>query len=87
MIWFILGAALLVVVVTFAVIRLRHAQRTLDAILAEHHERMDNNTDNPNGPAQDDATPHHQPASHRRHGRRSAVRANGGYDLHRRMSA
>jgi len=83
MIWLILGAALLVVVVTFAVTRLRHAQGTLDAILAEHHERMDN----PNGPAQDDATPHHQPASHRRHGRRSAVRANGGYDLHRRMSA
>jgi hypothetical protein len=83
MIWLILGAALLVVVVTFAVTRLRHAQGTLDAILAEHHERMDN----PNRPAQDDATPHHQPASHRRHGRRSAVRANGGYDLHRRMSA
>jgi hypothetical protein len=82
MIWLILGAALFVVVVTFAVTRLRHAQGTLDAILAEHHERVDN----PNAPAQDDATPH-QPASHRRHGRRSAVRANGGYDLHRRMSA
>ncbi|HEY3607862.1 MAG TPA: hypothetical protein VGL06_10210 [Pseudonocardiaceae bacterium] len=82
MIWLILGAALLVVVVTFAVTRLRHAQGTLAAILAEHHERMDN----PNEPARDYATPH-QPASHRRHGRRSAVRANGGYDLHRKMSA
>ena len=49
MIWLILGAALLVGVVTFAVIRLRHAQSTLNAILAEHHERMDN----PNGTAQD----------------------------------
>ena len=82
MIWLILGAALFVVVVTFAVIRLRHAQGTLDAILAEHHERMDN----PNGTAQD-AVARRQPASHRRHGRRSAVRANGGCDLHRRMSA
>ena len=82
MIWLILGAALLVVVVSFAVVRLRHAQGTLDAILAEHHERMDN----PNGSAQDCAAPH-RPASHRRHGRRSAVRANGGYDLHRRLSA
>ena len=82
MIWLILGAALLVVVVTFAVTRLRHAQGTLDAILAEHHERRDN----PNRPSQDDA-PRQQPTSHRRHGRRSTVRANGGYDLHRRMSA
>ena len=82
MIWLILGAALLVAVVAFAVIRLRHAQGTLNAILAEHHERMDN----PNAPAQDDAT-QRQPASHRRHDRRSAVRANGGYDLHRRLSA
>jgi hypothetical protein len=82
MILLILGAALLVVVVTFAVTRLRHAQGTLDAILAEHHERMDN----PNGSTQDDAAPH-QPTSHRRPGRRSAVRANGGYDLHRRLSA
>ena len=82
MIWLILGAALLVVVITFAVVRLRHAQGTLDAILAEHHERLDN----PNGSAQDGAASHH-PTSHRRHGRRSAVRANGGYDLHRRLSA
>jgi hypothetical protein len=82
MIWLILGAALLVVVVTFAVVRLRHAQGTLDAILAEHHERMDN----PNGPAQDRAASH-RPTSHRRHGRRNAVRANGGYDLRRRLSA
>jgi hypothetical protein len=81
MIWLILGAALLVVVVTFAVVRLRHAQGTLDAILAEHHERMDN----PNGSAQDCAAPR-RATSHRRHGR-TAVRANGGYDLHRRLSA
>jgi hypothetical protein len=79
MIWLILGAALLVVVVTFAVVRLRHAQATLAAILAEHHERMDNPET-----AQDCAVPH-SPASHRRHGRRGAVRANGGYD--RRLSA
>jgi hypothetical protein len=82
MIWLILGAALLVVVVTFAVVRLRHAQGTLNAILAEHHERMDHPTDS----AQDRVAPH-RPTSHRRHGRRSAVRANGGYDLHRRLSA
>ena len=82
MIWLILGAALLVVVVTFAVTRLRHARTTLDAIMAEHHERMDN----PNGPAADHAVPH-RPTSHRRHGRRGAVRANGGYDLDRRLSA
>lgn len=82
MIWLILGAALLVVVVTVAVVRLRHAQATLEAIMAEHHERMDN----PNGSAQDGEAPR-PPASHRRHGRRGAVRANGGYDPHRRMSA
>jgi hypothetical protein len=83
MIWLILGAALLAVVATVAVIRLRHAQRTLNAILAEHHERMDN----PNGTAHDGDADHRAPPSHRRHGRRGGVRANGGYDQHRRMSA
>jgi hypothetical protein len=82
MIWLILGAALLVVVITVAVVRLRHAQGTLNAILAEHYERMDN----PDGSARDGDAPR-RPTSHRRHGRRSAVRASGGYDLHRRLSA
>ncbi len=82
MILLILGAALLVIVATFAAIRLRHARDTLDTILAEHHARMDNPTE----PARD-AGARRQPTSHRRHGRRGAVRANGGYDQHRRLSA
>jgi hypothetical protein len=91
--WVILGAALLIVLIPTMVIRFRKASRTLDAILAEHHARMDGTepaadtaattpTDTPTAPRR------HQ-ARHRRSGRRPrTVRpATTGYATHRRMSA
>ena len=76
--WSILGAALLIALIATAAIRLRRASRTLDAIMAEHHERMGNTA----------TTPHRRPAKHRLQGRRRMIRPGNGYaTTHRRMSA
>jgi len=75
----ILGAALLIVLIPIVVMRLRRAGRTLDAIMAEHNERM-------TGAAV--TTPLRSQGRHRRPGRRPrTVRTNTGYATHRRMSA
>lgn len=39
--WLIAGGALSAVVVVVVVARLRHAGRTLDSIMTEHHDRME----------------------------------------------
>ncbi|HEY0807673.1 MAG TPA: hypothetical protein VGD84_21580 [Pseudonocardiaceae bacterium] len=79
--WSILGAALLIALIATAVLSLRRASRTLDAIMAEHHERMDDN-------AETTTTPRRRPAKHRLQGRRRMVRPGNGYaTTHRRMSA
>jgi hypothetical protein len=90
--WLILGVALLIVLVPTAVLRLRRASRTLDTILAEHHERMNNGTA---GEPLDGTRPtveamlRRRPTPrHRLQGRRPrTVRTNTGYATHRRMSA
>lgn len=75
----ILGATLLIVLIPVAVIRLRRAGRTLDAIMTEHHERMTGTVT---------AAPLRHQGRHRRPGRRPrTVRTNAGYATHRRMSA
>lgn len=75
----ILGATLVAVLIPVIVIRLRRAGRTLDAIMAEHHERMTGAVA---------AAPLRSPGRHRRQGRRPrTVRTNAGYATHRRMSA
>ena len=92
--WLILGVALLIVLVPTVVLRLRRASRTLDTILAEHHERMANGTANDpidDAAAVSDATTmtrRRHTARHRLQGRRpKTVRPGTGYATHRRMSA
>ncbi|HEX4703580.1 MAG TPA: hypothetical protein VH352_15740 [Pseudonocardiaceae bacterium] len=83
--WQILAAAVLAVLIPVVVIRLRHANRTVNTILAEHHERMANDGYRPVRPARRGGR--HRLAGSRRQARRGALRASGGYELHRPMSA
>ena len=87
--WVILGAALLIVLIPTMVIRFRKAGRTLDAILAEHHARM-NGAEPTAAPVVATTAPRRHQARHRRSGRRPrTVRpTTAGYATHhRRMSA
>lgn len=71
----ILGAALLIVLITVAVLRLRQASRVLDDIMVEHNQRM-------SGVG---STSRRYQGRHRRPGR--APRTVAGYPTHRRRAA
>jgi hypothetical protein len=81
--WQILVAAIVAVLIPVVVIRLRHANRTLQAILAEHHERMGNDEHQPVRLARQGGR--HRLVGSRRQARRAV--AASGYDLNRAMSA
>jgi hypothetical protein len=100
--WLILGVTLLIVLVPSAVLQLRHASRTLDAIMAEHRQRVADGTaadtvetglntgveTGVNTGLGSGLVPRRSHARHRLQGRRPrTIRVNPGYATHRRMSA